>query len=188
MENASKALIIAGAILLSILIIAIGMFIYTNAQSTITDSMTSMSKQEQNAFNSQFTGYDGAQTGSQIKSLIGDLVTNANTFAEEPGKLISLNCDHLDSADVKKGLGNQTSGNAEYTAVAPDIANATATYIQQLGKMRNAVETKHTYWVELVYGTSGLINTINISYSKDNKIDEGTQIVKDKNATLNPTN
>ena len=30
MENASKALIIAGAILISILIIAIGMYIYTN--------------------------------------------------------------------------------------------------------------------------------------------------------------
>ena len=30
MENASKALIIAGAILLSILIIAIGMFIYNS--------------------------------------------------------------------------------------------------------------------------------------------------------------
>ena len=43
MENASKALIIAGAILLSILIIAIGMFIYNSASSTITDSLTSMS-------------------------------------------------------------------------------------------------------------------------------------------------
>ena len=35
MENASKALIIAGAILISILIIAIGMYIYSNSQSSI---------------------------------------------------------------------------------------------------------------------------------------------------------
>ena len=59
MENASKALIIAGAILLSILIIAIGMFIYNSAQSTINDSMTSFSTQEIEAFNNNFESYKG---------------------------------------------------------------------------------------------------------------------------------
>ncbi|WP_304401809.1 hypothetical protein [uncultured Clostridium sp.] len=170
MENASKALIIAGAILLSILIIAIGMFIFTNAQSTITDTMTSMSKQEQNAFNSQFTGYDGALTGSQVKSLIGDLVTNANTYVEEPGKIISLNCNQLDSR------GEKTT-----TAPAPASPNNIENYVSNLGKMRNAVETKHTYWVELVYGTAGIIDTINISYYKEatngvEPIAEGTKL------------
>lgn len=159
MENASKALIIAGAILLSILIIAIGMFIYTNAQSTITDTMTSMSKQEKNAFNSQFTGYDGAQTGSQVKSLIGDLVTNANTYEDEPGKIISLNCDNLGASQTKKGSDG-------YVAKAPLDSGNTQEYITNLGKMRNAVETKHTYWVELVYGKSGLIEEIQIRYDK----------------------
>ena len=36
MENASKALIIAGAILISILIIGLGVFIYQQAQSTVS--------------------------------------------------------------------------------------------------------------------------------------------------------
>ena len=35
MENASKALLIAGAILICILLIAIGMYIYNSAQGTI---------------------------------------------------------------------------------------------------------------------------------------------------------
>ena len=38
MENASKALIIAGAILLSILIIAIGMYIYNSSTNSITNA------------------------------------------------------------------------------------------------------------------------------------------------------
>ena len=38
MENASKALIIAGAILLSILIIGLGMYIYNMAADAITDT------------------------------------------------------------------------------------------------------------------------------------------------------
>ena len=43
MENASKALIIAGAILISILIIAIGMYIYTNSESSIRNATSQMS-------------------------------------------------------------------------------------------------------------------------------------------------
>ena len=35
MENASKALIIAGAILLSILIISLGIMVFQNAKSTV---------------------------------------------------------------------------------------------------------------------------------------------------------
>ena len=37
MENASKALIIAGAILLSIAIIGVGMYVFQNVQETIQD-------------------------------------------------------------------------------------------------------------------------------------------------------
>lgn len=35
MENASKALIIAGAILLSVLIISLGIMVYNNAKNTV---------------------------------------------------------------------------------------------------------------------------------------------------------
>ena len=59
MENASKALLMAGAILLAILIIAIGMFIYNSAQSTINNSMQSMSTQEVQAFNNEFNNIEG---------------------------------------------------------------------------------------------------------------------------------
>ena len=90
MENASKALIIAGAILLSILIIAIGMYVYSSAQSTINSSLTQMSSSEKGAFNSTFTGYQGNQTGSQVKALIGDLLTNASTYAEEQAKIVNF--------------------------------------------------------------------------------------------------
>ena len=38
MENASKALIIAGAILLAILLISLGIYIFSQAQSVVNDS------------------------------------------------------------------------------------------------------------------------------------------------------
>ena len=42
MENASKALIIAGAILLSILLISLGIMIFTQAQDATKNSGTSI--------------------------------------------------------------------------------------------------------------------------------------------------
>lgn len=166
MENASKALIIAGAILLSILIIAIGMYVYNSAQSTINDSLTSMSDSEKNAFNSKFTGYATKQTGSQVKSLIGDLITNSNTFIEEPAKIINFRIDQV----------NASNSVTNTEAPRPAQANATDSYVQELGIIRNGLENKHTYWVELVYNAGGVIDTINVSYDPANQSNTGTML------------
>ena len=55
MENASKALIIAGAILLAILIIGLGIFIYRQAANTVSD--TGMDQLAIQQFNGQFENY-----------------------------------------------------------------------------------------------------------------------------------
>ena len=77
MENASKALIIAGAILLSILLITLGIFIFQQAQSTIQNS--GMSQAEINTFNSQFSKYEGTKKGSEVKSMIMHKMNQENT-------------------------------------------------------------------------------------------------------------
>ena len=156
MENASKALIIAGAILLSILIIAIGIYIFNGANSTITDSMTSMSTQEIEAFNNQFLSYDGKQSGANIKALIGKLVANANTYKEEPNKV-----PFLDSPNKKFNSTSETFDNASYTGSG---AYTLDSYVNQLGKIRNAIENKHEYHVTFQFGEKGLIETIHVSY------------------------
>ena len=67
MENASKALIIAGAILLSILIIGLGMFIYQQASGAMAGA--NLDPQKANAYNQEFLNYEGTQTGSNTKAL-----------------------------------------------------------------------------------------------------------------------
>ena len=64
MENASKALIIAGAILLAILLISLGIMIYNQAQNTVNNS--GMSEAELSSYNNKFLKYEGTQTGSVI--------------------------------------------------------------------------------------------------------------------------
>ncbi len=153
MENASKALLIAGAILLCILIIAIGMFIFNSANDQINESVTGMSRNQITAFNSTFTNYEGACSGAQIKSLMGELIANADTYREEPTKIPGVKVDQLIS-------GNNNSGFNTIVSSAGDTSN----YIKNLGNIRNRAEAKHEYYVEINYQANGLIDYINISF------------------------
>ena len=75
MENASKALIIAGAILISILIIGLGVFIYQQAQSTV--SKANLNSQEAQAQNQQFENYFGDKVSAQeVKQLCTTVRSN----------------------------------------------------------------------------------------------------------------
>lgn len=74
MENASKALIIAGAILLAILLISLGIMIYNQAQSATDGS--GMSDAEISTFNSKFTKYEGDKKGPVVKTLINEIDVN----------------------------------------------------------------------------------------------------------------
>lgn len=155
MENVSKALIIAGTILVIILIVAAGMFITTSSQGTVSDSMASMSTQEIDAFNLRFTMYEGEQTGTNIKTLVGTLITNSNTYKDEvtkiPGLYLEAESDTLDSGIPEIGKNSE--------------------YINELGKIKNNIDAKHKYWVEISYQDNGIIDYINISYEKDDKIE-----------------
>lgn len=79
MENASKALIIAGAILLSILLISLGLMVYQQAKGTIGN--VNLSEQEIQVFNSKFSSYEGnSVSGTQVNALI-EAVISSNTLA-----------------------------------------------------------------------------------------------------------
>ncbi len=74
MENASKALIIAGAILLAILLISLGILIFNQAQDTVNNS--GMSQAEITALNNKFLKYEGTQKGSVAKSAINEVISH----------------------------------------------------------------------------------------------------------------
>lgn len=155
MENASKSLLIAGSILVCILIIAVGMYIYNSSGSSIQASVTTMSTSEIEAYNVKYTMYEGEQTGANIKSLMGVLVSNASTNEDENSKIpgVSLEKD-------KKILDSGIPENGE-----------TSNYLDSLQDMKQNLENKHKYWVEVSYQKNGLIDYINISYDKDQVIE-----------------
>ncbi len=75
MENASKALIIAGAILISILLIGLGVYVYTIAAGTTQN--VDLSSQAAQAQNNQFSAYFGNKvSASQVKNLMNAIRSN----------------------------------------------------------------------------------------------------------------
>ena len=88
MENASKALIIAGAILLSILIIGLGMFIYQKAAGAIEN--TGIDTAQVNAYNSEFLQYDGVISGAQARALCDVIRTHNVSNQSDPSLNVNI--------------------------------------------------------------------------------------------------
>ena len=79
MENASKALIIAGAILISILLISVGVMVMNSATDVTGQSAEAMQDAGIQAFNAKFVDYQGSQKGSVVRQLRDKINTNNAT-------------------------------------------------------------------------------------------------------------
>lgn len=86
MENATKALLIAAAVLVAILIISFGLVIY-NKSTTATDSADLTATQIQ-AQNEKFARYEGKnQRGSVVNALLEAVLTYNTTATSEGAKV-----------------------------------------------------------------------------------------------------
>ena len=129
MENASKALLIAGAVLVVILIIGVGMLIYTSATGAIQEGVKRMSVQEQNMFNQQFEQYVGSRiNGSNVRALLQNIRNSNNQNADVPTKQVKVtgvvtsktenNIQTISGTDIT-GINTANS----YTVTADDTDN-----------------------------------------------------------------
>lgn len=127
MENASKALLIAGAILICILLIAVGMYVYKSAQGTITTAAAQMGQQEKEMYNATISKYIGdSKKGSDVKQLIDTIISNNNQNVGESGKFISIHNGPTETDKEKNG---------GYTAIS-----SFTTDLNDAGKKANVYE------------------------------------------------
>ena len=141
MENASKALIIAGSILVSIVIITLGVMIVNNVRDTITDN-SNLSAKEVNAFNSQFDTYEGKQSGTNARALYNVVRNHNNQNTDDPTLQILLTID-----------GGEYTGSDVYVAATDTVKDMPA----------NTLKAGNTYNVTFATDkSSGRITAINI--------------------------
>ena len=147
MENASKALIIAGANLLSILIISLGIIVFQNAKgATDTSSVDGLAV---DTFNSKFIQYTGNKVkGANVNALLEAIVSNNLTNTEDKSKQIEIS---LDNTIVTADGANKNWNKASSTVAA----DGKATDIKQVG----AALTGKAYSVSFEYDSdSGYVN------------------------------
>ena len=100
MENASKALIIAGAILLSISIIAIGMAVFNQAKEAMDGS--GLSSEKVATYNSKFDSYSGSQSGSNVKALLTTIQNHNLSNVNDESLQIKITTSTSSTDDVKE--------------------------------------------------------------------------------------
>lgn len=112
-------------------IISLGIFIY----NTATDAVESgnMGNMEKNAFNAQFSNYEGVQTGSKVNAMLITIMNNNIQYQDESRKIVKVTLD-----GEKIITGTETT-------------------------LTTRADTSKKYNVEVIYGNDGLITEIKIT-------------------------
>lgn len=141
MENASKALIIAGSILVSIVIITLGVMIVTNVTDTIQKN-SSLSEQEISTYNQPFEAYLGTRSGTQARALCDKVRNHNNANVDDFSRQIEL-----------------IEGDASTKTAAP-TATITA---KSVNDIKTKLKAGKTYDITLGYdANSGLVVAVGI--------------------------
>ena len=143
MENASKALILAGSILIAIIIISLGVMIFNNYSNSVKNN-TSLDRQTIAAFNRRIDPYIGDnKSASQVNTLRDIAISINNNAKVEGGSMQYVNMT-IDGSEVTsyKTLNNE---------------------VEVVIKDKKA-ETGKFYKVEPTYNPdTGLINTVTVT-------------------------
>ena len=129
------------------------------------------------AFNSNFSSYEGAQTGSQVKALISRLCANAMTYEDEIGKIPCVSYNTEEGVDdPNKGISGQA-----YCVINDGEIDE---YTKNLNELSDGMILKHTYYVKTTINKVGFIRGITINYSKEDKKNENFEATKEYDGGL----
>lgn len=122
----------------------------------------SITTQEIDAFNSQFNSYEGDEVaGTNVKALLSKLIANADTYRDEEEKVPGIAYENLDDITL---MNYKLENRQDYTNFANQI--------------RNKIQNKENYKVELEYYSSGLVRLVKIIELGDAKVEGNTIIVE----------
>lgn len=143
MENASKALIIAGSIILAVLIIVLGMYFYN--QSVGIGKNINMTEYEIQSYNSKFINYEGKVSGTKARELC-DVIKQHNL-----------------ANSTNKGTGIVVYYNQNYDSSQSFTAvTAYAGLNTQVDSVKQNLGTGKFYEIILIYDSSrGIVSAIN---------------------------
>ena len=147
MENASKALIIAGAILLSILLISLGILVYNNAKGTIQDA--NLDSEEAQTFNTKISQYCGTKKSAIDMNSLMDAIAASNGAQNKLAQAER----HYISVKTENSAGGYITGGGTITVDATSAAS---------GVTYPSFNTGTTYTATYKTGADGYINYVTV--------------------------
>ena len=168
MENATKALLIAAAVLIVMLIISLGLYIYSSNSNSEEAADQIMGELQIETFNKKYTYYEGIRHGSEVRALLNMAAQNnaslTNLYTD--GKNIKYCvCIRSKAPDILKNFtsrGDITSGlngSRSYGVIYPE----------NIKKISDSVSVGERYNVWFEYGDYGYVWAINIDSVGSNK-------------------
>ena len=121
MENASKALIVAGSVLLAILIIGLGIYI-VNVSSV--DMESTKNQVSNDAFNNKYLIYEGVQRGKKIKEVLTMIaIDNEELVSRRNFKVVAIgvrsNSKDLLDKSTSASMTSALDGSRDYGVIQP---------------------------------------------------------------------
>ena len=194
MENASKALIIAGAILLAILIIGLAVFIYNQASNTVSE--TGMDQVAVRQFNAQFEPYIMNNASGVTAMALYDTVAAHNAIAESNKKVrLVLERDQilqrdnvrlLDESIMRQKMVMTDEQDVKVIKLVtpqpglpPEDAEAAAVLAGEISFAKSELSSTKKYNIEVTQYDAGVIKEITISPVRIKEIkEEETDLMK----------
>ena len=143
MENASKALIIAGAILISIVLVSVGVIVVQSLNPD--EALSSMTQQEIDSFNSKFVNNAGYnRQGTIAKSVITAAITNNSQYSDDENKQVSITTKELtnSAANVTEEKNPNTLSTVRNAINGSSRYDIEIQYNEKTGQVKGVTITK----------------------------------------------
>lgn len=171
MENASKALIIAGAILLAIVIISLGLVVVNNSRSVTENA--NLSEQEIQSFNAKFIAYEGTNvSGSRVNALIQQVIaTNQSLYNEgDTDRFVIIQYPDTTKANFNIVLTMRKSGDGYWlwswgsqNITAEQVFQNRTKVVNKNDTARKYVDTGADYTVSIDKYDKGMVKIIRVT-------------------------
>lgn len=151
MENASKALIMAGGILIGLLIISLAVYLFVDFGKTAADINDQNADQQIVEFNSRFTQYESYKDDAgNWKTTIYDIISLAG-YAKENNEYYKESSDEQISVNI---VGNHPNNNIQQLS---DYNSFMSQYMYD----GSGTTLKKFRCVSILYNTRGKVKSIN---------------------------
>lgn len=149
--------------LVATLILGLGIYVYNSSQSAITDTTGQMRDMENDMYNSMIKMYIGdSKKGSDVKSMIDNVIAQNSQYVNESGKFISIHVDEIDDYDdytlekVTRAANIYENYNAENSQTNIDAAK------EEYRNLKQKINTAKNYTVKETK-KDGIIYAVTIS-------------------------